>query len=143
MRSEKKYQGYGQVVTVIPDGDTSASYVLEKRRDVSAVSREMCAGAGRDDGIQLAVALLCDHLGKDWEASVPLLARDFYTKLVAQMPYDGWSLTTKNLDWTLDQMFEEMMQAGKDDHHELWLEVARRLDAVGVNSMLAKRGAVV
>ena len=49
---------------------------------------------------QLALALLCDHLGDDEESVA--LHHDFKRVVVAQLPYRGWELTSEEMDTWLE-----------------------------------------
>lgn len=51
---------------------------------------------------QLALALLADHLGKDEEAVV--LHQRFKREFVASLSPQGWSITSKQIEWALQSL---------------------------------------
>jgi hypothetical protein len=57
-------------------------------------------GYGGSGPAQLALALLFDHLGNDGEAVT--LHHDFKRMVVAQLPYRGWELTSRQMDAWLE-----------------------------------------
>ena len=59
-------------------------------------------GYGGSGPAQLALALLADHLGNDNEAVV--LHQDFKRAIVARLPRSGWTLTSQQMQETVESL---------------------------------------
>ena len=59
-------------------------------------------GYGGSGPAQLALALLADHTGDD--AKAVTLHQDFKRSLVSDLPYAGWTLTTRQIQWVVEML---------------------------------------
>lgn len=97
----KVYEGIregGSAEVTCRDTETNESTPLPPRLDLVRHSP-----AGFDWGhvgfgpAQLAIAILADHLGEGGEARAFRLQQVFKEKIVARLPYGGWTLTSEEI----------------------------------------------